>query len=99
MLHKIAATLGGGVSVAKAQHPLEGCSRAMNIVSSISRVIPHLSSKGQEQTLAGSHQLVIRVRLFVERLPILCYFYFPTVQKKLKIVEIPPPHHNPIDPF
>ena len=40
-LHKIAASIGGGVSVAKAQCPLEGCSRAVNVVSS-NRVIPHL---------------------------------------------------------
>jgi hypothetical protein len=37
--------IGGGVLVAKAQHPLEGCSQAVNVVSSISRVIPRLSSK------------------------------------------------------
>jgi hypothetical protein len=48
MLHKIAATIAGGVSVAKAQHPLEGCNQAVNIISSISRVIPRLSSKDQE---------------------------------------------------
>jgi hypothetical protein len=61
-LHKITATIGGGVLVAKVQHPLEGCSRAVNIVSSISRVIPRLSSNDQEQTLAGSHQGVFIVK-------------------------------------
>jgi hypothetical protein len=35
---------------------LEGCSRAVNVVFSINRVIPHLSPKDQEQTLTGSHQ-------------------------------------------
>jgi hypothetical protein len=30
----------------------------VNVVSSINRVIPRLSSKDQEQTLTGSHQLV-----------------------------------------
>jgi hypothetical protein len=66
---------------------MEGCSRAVNVVSSINRVIPHLSSKDQEQNLADSHQLVIRTGLFRERLPILRYFYFFTVQKKSKIVD------------
>jgi hypothetical protein len=46
----------------------------------------------------GLHQLVIRARLFGERLPILRYFYFPTVQKKPKIVDFFP-HRNSIDPF
>jgi hypothetical protein len=35
---------------------LEGCTQAVNAISSINRVIPRLSSKDQEQTLAGSHQ-------------------------------------------
>jgi hypothetical protein len=34
---------------------LEGCSRAVKVVSSINRVISRLSSKDQEQTLTGSN--------------------------------------------
>jgi hypothetical protein len=34
---------------------LEGCSRTVNVVSSINRVIPCLLSKDQEQILTGSH--------------------------------------------
>ena len=75
---------GGGVSVTKTQS-LEGCSRAVNVVSS-NRVIPPLSSKDRAQTLAGSHQLVIRARFIGERLSILCCFNFPVLQKSQKIV-------------
>jgi hypothetical protein len=81
----------GPITRARARRLTHLVSRAMNVVSSINRVIPHLSLKDQEQTVVGSH-LVIRARLFGERLPILRYFfYFPTVQKKPKIVEIFPP--------
>ena len=69
LLHKIAASIGGGVSVAKAQRPLEGCSRAV---------------KDRAETLAGSHQLVIRARFIGERLSILCFYsYSPEKQKKI----------------
>jgi hypothetical protein len=54
-LHKIATAIGGGVLIAKAQ---QSCSQAVNVVSFINRIIPRLSSKDQEQTLMGSHQLV-----------------------------------------
>jgi hypothetical protein len=50
------------------------------------------------RSVSDHSELVIKARLFGERLPILRYFYFPTVQKKPKIVEFFP-HRNPIDPF
>jgi hypothetical protein len=56
LIHKITTVIGGSVSVAKARS-LEGCSQAVNVISS-NRVIPHTTSHQNmgHKPLWGLHQ-------------------------------------------
>ena len=62
MLHRIAAAIGGGVSVAKAKL---GRERRLHPPIELSLA---LSSKVRDSILAGSYQLVIRARFISEKL-------------------------------
>jgi hypothetical protein len=52
------AAIGGGVSVAKAQHPWTVVVGPGTSSPSTNRVIHHLSSKDQPANPTGSHQLL-----------------------------------------
>jgi hypothetical protein len=74
-LHKIAAAIGGGVSVAKA-HPWTGCSWAVNVVS-FNRIIPTSLIERSGTNPSGFISEVELVKVFV-------YFYY---EVELNLVE------------
>ena len=64
---------------------MDGCSRAVNVISIPKSSYPPSLIERSEFTLAGSYQLVIRARFIGERLRILrCFLIFPIVQKSQK---------------